>query len=366
MKLNILAEESRCHAQTCVFGRARYAGVADPSIEEHELTANLLRFLRRTLRAPQMAYESVPVRVATGTEAAIFRFGVTRCPEWSGRALILRLSSDADYPIDVPVEHAVQNVVRAQGFPAPPVYASSREGEELGRPFVIMADACPDGEMDGAGDGMCTVTQHMAVISWLHGLDSVPLRRAFAVAKVPREKWGASIRYEQAARIINQWQLNCLRPLMEWVRRHRPSEVGDSICHGDPHAGNLLMHHGNVAALLDWSSARIGHAEADLGLLCGYQRCTETTAPCPADADSEMLQAYRLNRPCNEKLVRYYEAEFLVSLMASVGDQLHRLRQGLRPPPNPILDHPDTVHRLGQRLRQLISTELHIPERLGD
>lgn len=53
--------------------------------------------------------------------------------------------------------------------------------------------------------------------------------------------------------------------LFAWLREHAPADVARPVLlHGDPGFHNMLVHEGEVRALLDWERARLGDAAQDL------------------------------------------------------------------------------------------------------
>lgn len=346
------------------------------------MVSALLSFLKQELACPRLRYERAPHLIATGTEAQIIGFSVAGAERLRG-PMVLRLSVDPDYPLQPMLEHAVHQAVIAQGFPAPPVHFFSNDGAELGRPFLIMADMT---QMPSPG-WLQRWTQRMRsllrgrppatfgksrvkppellvkLLASLHELDGEPLLKAFATAGVPRPAMLGQRRYQQTLEIVERWELRPLQPLMKWLQEGRPALKRPSICHGDPHVGNLILSGSHVNAMIDWSGAQIGDPEADLGLICGYRRCHEDPAADPSGTslDRDLLDSYGRCRGYDEKRVRYYEAELLISFMASVGDQVHRRLAQLNPPPNPILDDPRTMGRLGARLRQIVPAGVTVP-----
>lgn len=354
----------------------------DPVSIDSRTERSLLAFLRRQLGGGSVCFAAKPHLIASGTEARIIGFSLAGDPRFSA-PLVLRLSVDADYPLQPALELAVHHVVVEQGFPAPPVYFHSRDGAELERPFLIMGDMtrrAPEGrcnrwcrrlrallgrsrplDLDRGGPPPAELL--VKALAQLHSLDGEPLLQAFERAEVPMPARTGQRRYQQTHDIVERWRLHLLQPLMGWLREKRPALGRLAICHGDPHVGNLIISGSRVNAMVDWSGAQLGAPEADLGLICGYRRCNDVPAPgkTASDLDRDLLHSYGRYRQFDEARVRYYEAELLISFMASVGDQHHRRLAGMGPPPNPILDDPRTMDRLGTRLRQLVPAWVPVP-----
>ena len=360
----------------------------DSTVAERELGQNLLSFLRRTLNLPAVEFEEPPEEIALGTESQILKFALRSVPRKYRSPLVLRISIDIDFPVEARVEHAAQNTLFKQGFPAPPVLASSQSGDELGRSFVIMAHVGPEGlwrprtrlarmgirlwkeARRKPGKAVVARPRELLIqtLAHLHSLDSRPLRKSFEEQGVPDRILTQSVRFTQTQNIIDTWSIEQMSPLMSWLEAHAPAEPGNSICHGDCHEGNLIFSDGRVAAMIDWGSVGIRHPESDLGLLCGYRRCNEPlgeSLEMQEKFDQNMLAEYKRYRPVNEQLVRFYETEQLISYLASVADQRCRQAAGQEPPANPLLDNPETPARLANRLKILVGSDVPIPEGFG-
>ncbi|HEV3055230.1 MAG TPA: phosphotransferase family protein [Solirubrobacteraceae bacterium] len=55
---------------------------------------------------------------------------------------------------------------------------------------------------------------------------------------------------------------------LDWLTRHRPTDVGDCVLHGDFRNGNLIVGDDGIRAVLDWELVHRGDPMQDLGYLC--------------------------------------------------------------------------------------------------
>jgi len=351
-----------------------------------DFNQGLLAFLRRTLDSPGLAFREPPKEIALGTEARIVKFTLRSAPREFAHPLVLRISRDRDYPIHPGLEHAVQNTVFEQGFPAPRVLASSINGAELGHPFTIMTlvDSRPpffESIIQRQIHRLRRVSRwnsqrpvalnhrglHIRTLAWLHNLDGRSLGKMFEAHKVPIDRLTEPTRFVQTQRMIEEWGLDSLRPLIQWLETNDPVDVktSRSICHGDLHDGNLMIADGRVMGVIDWGEAGLRPPESDLGLLCGYRRCVEPLSTSSYDQqkfNEDLFAEYKLYRSMDEKMASYFEAELLISFMASVAVQINRHADGREPPGNPLLDNPATVPRLARRLKFFVGKDVFIPE----
>ncbi|MCS7071877.1 MAG: phosphotransferase family protein [Anaerolinea sp.] len=56
--------------------------------------------------------------------------------------------------------------------------------------------------------------------------------------------------------------------LLRWALRHQPEPGPLTLCHGDFRIGNLMVHAGGLAAVMDWEFAHVGDPHEELGYLC--------------------------------------------------------------------------------------------------
>ena len=102
-----------------------------------------------------------------------------------------------------------------------------------------------------------------------------------------------------------------LEEIIFWLIENRPSgSETRSICHGDFHPHNLLAKDGDVTAILDWSSCRIGDPAADVASTMVIFSAATKHIVQSFDAKIEIkkyLDAYRRVRDLNEQHLGYYQ-----------------------------------------------------------
>ena len=343
-------------------------------MNEAGLSERLLEHLRLATGRPTLDYRGPLEQIALGTEARILRFSLRSAPRELRGALVLRLYLPEAGPVYVGVEHAAQNALAAQGFPAPRVLLSSQDRTVLGEPFLIMEHvwARPMSRTYArAARVTARVTRtrprpdrqdlYMRTLARLHSLDKAGLARAFAAHGIPSERLTMSIRREIALEQTARWRLEELRPLLDWLTVNRPAPDESCICHGDPNLGNLMISRGRVAAMIDWGSVHLSHPEADLGAFSGLELCaiapTEATRP---PAVEQHLARYERHRPIRRELLRYYEVEYLWSILVNIADRSRLRAAGQRPPGNQCLDDPMTAPRAKAWLLRLLGSEADI------
>lgn len=300
--------------------------------------------------------------MALGTEASIQTFSLDGGPAGLEGPLILRLMLAPGPMHGLVVEHAVQNAVAEQGFPAPRVLASSPTALALGRPFMVMV-RLPGKHRPYPPDA---VELQMQTLAHLHRLDARPVRQTLETQGVPLSRYTGSARVEEAAAQVERWRLTRLHPLLHWLRRQAPPANASAACHGDPHLANMLFENGEVSGVLDWGTARLNHPEMDVGLVCGYARCRSNPPSATGDprqqAVDRIISAYTRHSPVDDDRVRYFETEFLVSVLVDMTDRYIRRRAGEVIAANPLLDAPESVVLVQERLGAVTQFPVPSPE----
>jgi aminoglycoside phosphotransferase (APT) family kinase protein len=238
-----------------------------------DLSREVLAFLRRALGGDVVYRE--PLHPLTGGFVTdVYAFALERAADgWEGR-LVLRI-----YPVDTDAvsirrERCAQEVVSAQGVPAPRVLACEDTAVSLERPFMIMEllPGRPQMTIDFPGivieaPRLFTLPRrHAAALDMVHTLDATPLLRAFEMAGIDRRAAGPDHWLDGADATIGRWGLDRLRPGLEWLRSHRPAEPERyAICHGDLFGANILERHGRVTGIIDWNLVTVADPAFDVG-----------------------------------------------------------------------------------------------------
>ena len=290
------------------------------------LSVELLEHLRRSLGS-DVSYREPPVPLQGGFVTDVYSFALDRGPPGWERPLVLRLyPADADVA-DIRRERCAQEVVAAQGAPAPRVLACEAIAGALPRPFLIME------KLSGRPQMVITFPdvlfevprlfslprRHAAALATVHALDAAPLVRAFEAAGIDRRAAGPAHWLDAAAATIGRWSLDRLRPALEWLRSHAPAEPRRlAICHGDLFGANILEERGRITGIIDWSLVTVADAAFDVGGQIAAYEMSAMPGPRALQLASvgfgRMLarglrRAYRKHRELADDVVRYYAAQ---------------------------------------------------------
>ena len=288
-----------------------------------ELSTGLLEYLCRSLGSG-VGYREPLVPLKGGFVTDVYAFALDRGEEgWAG-PLVLRVYPSDTEPIDIRRERCAQDVVSAQGAPAPRVLACEDTAGVLPRPFLIMEKLPGRPQMVIEFPRILIETprlltlprRHARAMSMVHALDATPLLAAFERAGIDRRAAGPDHWLDRADATIARWGLDPLRPGLDWLRSHRPAEPRRlAICHGDCFGANILERAGRVTAILDWNLVTVADPAFDVGgQLCAYQM---SAVPGPRIMQLLSLgfgnllavgfrRAYRRHRILAEESIRYY------------------------------------------------------------
>ena len=216
------------------------------------LSVELLEHLRRSLGS-DVTYRAPLAPLQGGFVTDVYSFALAcDAPGWDG-PLVLRLFPRDTEAAAVRRERCAQEVVSAQGAPAPRVLACEATAGALPRPFLVME------KLPGRPQLVITFPRvllevprifslprrHAAAMDLVHALDAGPLLRAFEAAGIDRRAAGPGHWLDASAATIERWSLDRLRPALEWLESHRPAEPSRlSICHGDLFGANILEEGG--------------------------------------------------------------------------------------------------------------------------
>jgi aminoglycoside phosphotransferase (APT) family kinase protein len=174
---------------------------------------------------------------------------------------------------DLEAEHGLYGALSASGVPVPAVLGLEPSAQNaFGGPFFVMSyamgtapnvfrrrdRAALQADWDGSRKVAAGVVEQLANI---HKVQISP-----ALERVPSHDFLG---------VVERWQDICdqarlLRdPIVEeafaWLAERIPADSDERLVHGDYRVGNLLLHDGRVAAVLDWELAYRGDPRFDLG-----------------------------------------------------------------------------------------------------
>jgi aminoglycoside phosphotransferase (APT) family kinase protein len=161
-------------------------------------------------------------------------------------------------------------------------------------------------ELLGSGWGVFRRLVEMTASSqaWLHRLDAAPLLRELGTAPAGVERWFE--RLEEQARS----EYDGLAAGLQWLVAHRPADVSRPvICHGDLHAGNIMVDGKRMTGVLDYTVATVAEPALDVG----FTAMSLHLAPIDAPAPIQRIAA-RFARSLSDRYITAYLSETAADL----------------------------------------------------
>ncbi len=197
-------------------------------------------------------------------------------PEWSG-PLVLRVFPSYATPLDVKREALAQQVVSAQGVPAPGVVVCADDyivmERLVGRPQMVIEFPAI---LLQAPRLVTLPRRHAAALDLVHSLDAAPLLDAFVAAGIDGTPNGW---LDRAEHVIDLTALDGLRPALDWLRANAPAPSRVSICHGDLFGANILEVRGRITGVIDWNLVTVADPAFDVGGQLAAYEMSATPGP---------------------------------------------------------------------------------------
>jgi aminoglycoside phosphotransferase (APT) family kinase protein len=194
------------------------------------------------------------------------------------RRMVLRMQPEGEL---LPSAHAVDREFRVMaalagsGVPVPRMLAYSDDRAIVGTKFFLMERVAGRVFQGAEIPGVPATDRHAMYLSAVATLARLHKAEWRALGLGDFGKRGNYFR-RQIERWTRQWQASRSREipeidrLIEWLPSRIPEDDRVVICHGDYRIGNLMFdaHGTEVAAVLDWELATLGHPLADLAFFC--------------------------------------------------------------------------------------------------
>jgi aminoglycoside phosphotransferase (APT) family kinase protein len=246
----------------------------------------LLDVLRPVIGVDDLPYADTPVKFPGGFFTENHGFRLANVPDPWDRHLVLRLFPAVMTPEAVRCEVETQRAVSDQHYPCPTILVFDEQARLLDRQFVVM-EWLPGVPLLG-GIGLGTLIRRgprllgalarttAEVQTALHALDPEPLLAALDGTLITVERW-----FDFVEKQIDIGATG-LSEGLNWVVDNRPPD-GDrrAICHGDLHAGNILVQGRHVTGVIDWTAATVAQPALDVGFTTMSLDLAPVEAPPP-------------------------------------------------------------------------------------
>lgn len=281
-------------------------------MSDDHIADKLLGYLRQELAQPDLAYGVPLTPLQGGNETHSFSFKLAGAGDDLSQMLVLRL-----YPAIYGARNAIwesmlQNVLAEEGYPVARAHVVCSDPSILGGAFFIM-DYLPGQPLIFAS--METMPQLLGKIhAELHDINPEPLIRALQKRGIEESAYRLNNRFDWHVANINK--LSSFREIVEWLVGNGPPEPERlSVCHGDFHGLNILVHEGTVTGVLDWPGFKIADPLYDIGttIVLTSIAAKHLSAAMPefsgVDWDAVVagyLAAYRTQRTLDDTHLAYY------------------------------------------------------------
>jgi aminoglycoside phosphotransferase (APT) family kinase protein len=328
-----------------------------------DVARGLIAHLRHVLAAPQLELAEAPEPLGGGFDTEIYTVRLREAPANFAGPLVLRVLRAHHDPALVLREHAIQNAVAEQGYPAPRVVHAAVDPGALGAPFLLMTrlPGVPLLAARPLGMDRPLVDAQLR----LHALDPAPLVRAL----------GDVITFDgylaRFQRRIEQAELEGLQGVARWLHEHRPQAATPPvICHGDLHPQNVLVEGGRVSGVVDWTNTVVADPAFDVGsthMILRFVPAGLASLPGPlrwlARVGQPILATryragYRRRRPIAAERLAYYEVAAILRALVRAGEV--RRRAGHGSPPGP-LDRSPYAGRLADHAARVTGVPVVLP-----
>ncbi len=363
-------------------------------MEAGEIEGPLLQYLSHTLGAPRLGYEVAPRRIQGGNETDIFSFRLSEAPAPFDQRLVARMFRTGGAAERARIEAAAHQAVTGQGLAAPKVFLvgdrldgiGDTEGlGGLGSSFLIMEHAGGRSAVELVYPSVLARLPALLAETMvaLHRLDSGVLLAAAEAAGLDPLAVTLDLSPETRERRVAR-EFPSLAAVGEWLDRNRPDSFGSSvrraINHGDLHPFNLMIDGSRVSSVLDWTRAVIAPPEYDLAANRIIVRYGPVVGPSgllprlliPFYRDwfpGRFETLYRAHLPFDESLVRYFEVQRGLGILADVALRRRALAAGTPVPPDrdrsaKALDGTN-LPRLARHVEKLSGLRIEMPPRVG-
>ena len=329
----------------------------------------LVEFLRELLGVPELDLAEPATPLSGGFDTSIYAIRLRDAPAIFAGPLVLRIMAPHGDPGPRALrERAIQNTVASQGYPAPRVLAATTDPVPLGAPFLVMERLPGRVLVDAQRLGMASVLVDAQLR--LHALKAAPLLGA--LDQEPGSGGRVTVEFDGYLRSLEyrvaRAELAGLKPVMSWLRSHRPSPGPPVICHGDFHPRNLLVAAGQVTGVVDWPNALVADAELDVASTLNILRFVPADLAAPSSVTRALasvarpiliaryLRGYRRRRRLDPGRLAYYEVAAAMRALVQTGEARVGRGRALG-----ALERSEYATRLVARARQLTGVAVALP-----
>ena len=187
----------------------------------------------------------------------------------------------------------------------------------------------------------------------LHKIDPSGIMEKLVQAGINLDNISLKGRLTWLERQIGPNKLEWLMEGLEWVLDNTPLEPSQlSICHGDFHPLNIIVHQGAVSGVLDWSGFVVTDPAYDIGSTKVIIKIAAPSLIPGLNYDTltkRYIELYQEEIPLEKEHIEFYEAYRC----------LRAFREGATG--QEVWTHPDILRRLKNRFLEITGIKIKAP-----
>jgi len=243
------------------------------------ISENLAKYLHNYFPENKNTEVLDVVPLAKGWETELFSFIYSYKKEGKKeeKKLILRMYPGENMEKKISWEYKVLKILYKSGYPVPKTHLLDLDKDIFGNPFIIMdriegtdmgedfTNALMKNDQDKIVNEILPILSKLFVE--LHNLDWRILSSDISNEDINNPYFFIDKRIANFEKVINQYHMQELRPILEWVKEGRDKVKTEriSILHGDFHPHNVIISEASEPYVIDWPGCSIGDFRQDLG-----------------------------------------------------------------------------------------------------
>ena len=234
-----------------------------PNDEDTSLDNKLGNYLKTKYNKPDIDFSEPLIRFRYGQTTFTYRFQLVNAPPELSKPLVLRLFRDTKQGSSTGYatkEGTLQNILYKNNYPSPRAHIMCEDMKQLGGEFMVMDFMRGESMWESVPINKIPELLAEAQVK-LHKIDPASIIEGLKSSSIPREWYDGTV-------YIDTWitsnNMSWLKPGLKWVYDNEPSERSSAVVHCDFHPNNILVDDGEISAVLDWTSGRIGEPEKDV------------------------------------------------------------------------------------------------------
>lgn len=272
-------------------------------IDEMNIGNILLEYLRKTYKDESMAYEMAPEQILGGYESVVYKFKLNKA---FNKHMILKIYNHTYDQDKFLYDNIIQEGLSKTGLPIAKIHLACDEKSILGGAFVIMDHIEGHVMWEEPEEGIPNMLAN--VHTSIHNCEVDDLLEFFK-----EKNCLETCMFDSISAALNDFKKAGINTsnIEKWLQENKASTEDISICHGDFHPNNILVHKNQINGILDWHFS-LGEPEHDVALtikiltINSKLHVEESEWQKLDDFTEKYLKAYEEKRPIDKNKLDYY------------------------------------------------------------